>query len=199
MEALLFFMHNEYWSGPFPSWRGFKTGYSGTCLWAECLPSEGALWHCPTSVRSQVWSPRVRSCGDPVTWLHLRHSNPVIHNSPHRISHQSSNPPQISWTLIPNGKILIYCPKLALAHHFLHPSLPTASDFRGWLLPVRPLFKIPPLKQIQCSTFLNARRSQGGLLQFQPHLPPGSSCSQGSPCAGRSTRKDGRAESLRHP
>lgn len=152
IEALLFFIHNEYWSGPFPSWKGLKTAYPGTSACEQCLASEGALRHCPTSVRSRVWSPRVRSCRNPVSWLLLRHSNPIIHLTEYHINHPTR--PRSPVPLLPNVNIFIYCPKPALAAGvyfattapFLHSPLPIASDFSGWLLPVRPLFKIPPIK-----------------------------------------------------
>lgn len=170
------------------------------CLWAECMASQGALWHCPMSVRLQVWSPRVRFCRAPVTWLLLKHSNPVIH--------LTSNLPQSSLTSASKWKYLHLLPQayscccyfaptplFFCAHFFLlHPILVADCYQSG------PSSRSLPLKQIHCSTLLNAIQFQSSLLQFQPYLLTGNSCFHGSRHAGRqSTRKDGRAASVPHP
>lgn len=135
------------------------------CLWAECLASQGALWHCPMSVRLQVWSPRVRFYRAPVTWLLLKHSNPVIH--------LTSNLPQSSLTSASKWKYLHLLPQAyscccyfaPTPLFFLRPLLPTASDFSGWLLPVGPLFKIPPIKT---NSLLNPPQCHTVSEQFAP-------------------------------
>lgn len=115
------------------------------------------------SVRSWVWSPHVRSCRDPVTWLLLRHSNPIIHITEYHISQSAL--PRSPEPLLPNGNIFTYCPKLALAaatllllpffciHLFLVHQILVVDCYQSG-----PSSRSLPLKQIQCSTLLNVRR-----------------------------------------
>lgn len=53
IEALLLFIHNEYWSGPFPSWKRLKTGYSGTCA-CEQNVWQGKVF---SDTAPRVWDP----------------------------------------------------------------------------------------------------------------------------------------------